>query len=545
MMNNVSWLAGFAGISCLLAVSTLAPRGGMAQLLPHPNVTSPSFLVKLLQDSKYLVLSDRMGITDNRPKFREVRTAGSYPSDVGEAIATVTHLSDPYNQGGDQFGFSVALSADGSTALIGAWVTPNLNNGTVGKVYVFDRVNGVWSATPSVTFENPLSIPGMQFGDVVMLSADGSTALISDGYSPLSSQTNNSRVYIYTRKNGVWALVPTAALMDPDASDADCFGCSGIALSADGSVALIGAQNVAVNGSIIAGKAYLFASNNGTWPTTPVATFTDPGAVQYDSFGYSVALSADGGTALVGASQLFGYARAFVYEEENGNWSLAPIVTFNNLGAANGNGLGLSVALSADGTEAVVGTRAVNNDAGDAYIFTAINNIWSSTPMTIFDDPDANAGDNFGSSVSLSGDGSTALIGAPNATTGGGGAVYVFTMTNDLWAIKPVTTIIDPGSSSYDAFGYSVSLSADGSVALVGSPQPTGAALPPPNPPPPNNGPGQAYIYEASNSWGNPNPPPTGGSGSSSGGGAFSWLSVSMLLGMLISRRYSIKARKS
>lgn len=541
-MNKAVLLIRVAATVFLLAATIIAPRWTVAQTFPvHPETISTTASSTPARNITTIQIPMRMMATGNQLKFSSATFGDSHTAGIDPVITSVTHISDPYNKGGDQFGFSVALSADGSTALIGAWVTPNLTNGTVGRAYVFNRVNGVWSTTPSATFENPLSIPGTQFGDTVALSADGSTAIISDGYDPLSPQTNFSRVYIYTRTNGVWNLAPVTALMDPGASDADCFGCSGLALSADGSAALIGAQGASVNGNDNAGEAYIFASNNGVWSSTPVATFSDPDAVQGDFFGDGVALSADGETVLISTAPGFAFARAFIFKAANGIWPSQPTASFNDLGAPNGNGLGVSVALSGDGTEAIVGTSAVSNNAGAAYVFNSENNEWPSTPTAIFDDPDEVAGVWFGLSAALSGDGSTALIGAPQATSSHGGAVYVFTRASGVWAIKPDTTIIDPGLSFYDAFGNSVALSADGSVALVGSPQPTGAALPPPNPPPSTNGPGQAYIYEAPNGWIHPSSPPSNNSASSSGSGTFDWLSITLLLGMLIGRKYSVR----
>ena len=84
--------------------------------------------------------------------------------------------------------------------------------------------------------------------------------------------------------------------------------------------------------------------------------------------------------------------------------------------------------------------------------------------------------DYFGTSVSLSSDGNTALIGAYNktVTASGQGAAYVFTRSGSTWAQQAKLLASDP--AAYDSFGYSVSLSSDGSTALIGAYSKAGTA---------------------------------------------------------------------
>ena len=83
---------------------------------------------------------------------------------------------------------------------------------------------------------------------------------------------------------------------------------------------------------------------------------------------------------------------------------------------------------------------------------------------------DAEAYDYFGYSVSISGDGNTALVGAstedPSGTTDAGSA-YVFTRSSGTWTQQQKITASDAQVS--DNFGHSVSLSSDGNTALVGA----------------------------------------------------------------------------
>jgi nucleoside-specific outer membrane channel protein Tsx len=87
---------------------------------------------------------------------------------------------------------------------------------------------------------------------------------------------------------------------------------------------------------------------------------------------------------------------------------------------------------------------------------------------------DGASGDDFGSSVAISG--STAVVGAdtPNAT----GAAYVFVRSGTTWSQQAELTASDGASG--DQFGHSVAIS--GSTAVVGEPYK-------------NNGTGAAYVF--------------------------------------------------
>ena len=80
-----------------------------------------------------------------------------------------------------------------------------------------------------------------------------------------------------------------------------------------------------------------------------------------------------------------------------------------------------------------------------------------------------NRGDRFGDSVSLSADGTVVAIGSPNNNENGSasGHVRVFKLDGSSWA--KVGQDID-GENAGDRSGLSVSLSADGSVVAIGAP---------------------------------------------------------------------------
>ena len=80
---------------------------------------------------------------------------------------------------GNQFIRSVAVSIDGTTALIGAENKMDMNStGTGnGKVYVFEAADGSWSQQARFPLDDD---EGTQFGGAVAASGDGTTALVGD-----------------------------------------------------------------------------------------------------------------------------------------------------------------------------------------------------------------------------------------------------------------------------------------------------------------------------------------------------------------------------
>jgi FG-GAP repeat len=193
------------------------------------------------------------------------------------------------------------------------------------------------------------------------------------------------------------------------------FGLS-VALSALGTTALVGAP-VRATGT---GAAYVFTLRDGAWSQTAVLTAS--GGARFDDFGRSVALSAGGGTALVGApGRHAGTGAAYVFTLRRGTWSRTGVLTAPH--GARGDDFGQSVALSALGSTALAGDFGHSPFTGAAYVFTLRRGTWSRTADLA---ADAAPGDEFGYSLALSAQGSTALAGAPFGHTGIG-AAYVFT----------------------------------------------------------------------------------------------------------------------
>ncbi|HEY2354086.1 MAG TPA: PASTA domain-containing protein [Gaiellaceae bacterium] len=244
-----------------------------------------------------------------------------------------------------------------------------------------------------------------------------------------------------------------------------------VAVSADGTTALVGASGVEA--------AYIFHSSDaGSWSSrkAPTATLTDKNA---GDFGVAVALSADGTTAFVGADETGGgdapAGAIYVFHvaaEDAWVSSSAPAATLTVSGAYN---LGAALALSPDGTTLVAGTPFSNSGVGGADVFhVSSEDAWvsTSTPTASLSNAAQSADDYFvGFSVAVAGDGTTVLVGDSFNTDDGGDAYLYHVSSEDGWATSSTPTAIlsNAGSSSH-FLGYSVALSGDGTVALIGDP---------------------------------------------------------------------------
>jgi hypothetical protein len=333
----------------------------------------------------------------------------------------------------DNFGGAVALSADGSTALVGA----SGKNNNQGVAYIFVRNGTSWSQQAELTAADGFEADN--FGGTVALSADGNTALIGAS----SRNINQGAAYVFARNGTTWGQ--QAELTAADGVGGDFFG-TAVSLSADGSSALIGADLKTIGSVRFQGAAYVFGRNGTNWSQQTRLTATD-GATT-DAFGAAVALSADGSNALIGASlKTIGgnglQGAAYVFMRSGASWSQQ-----TRLSAADGAATDLfgdSLAMGADGTSALIGAhgKSIGGNAlqGAAYVFGRTGTNWSQ--QAGFGAANGAASDGFGGAVALSADGGTAFIGASGKSIGtntGQGVAYAFVRAAPTATATPSAT---------------------------------------------------------------------------------------------------------
>lgn len=279
-----------------------------------------------------------------------------------------------------------------------------------------------------------------------------------------------------------------AQLFAADGAATDNFGVS-VSLSADGHTALVGASSDDTAAGDAAGSAYVFVRYGTNWVQQIKLAPSEVG--YYQLFGKAVCLTGDGGRALVASGG--NTASVYVFARNGTNWSQESKLT----SGVAGDDFGGSISTSSDGSTAIVGSRLGERiggfAVGCAYVFVRDGTNWSQQAK--LKAGDGVPGDRFGNAVSLTSDGNMALMGTYLDDTIEGndaGSAYVFSRDGTNWTEQTKLLAGDGGVSdgySGDWFGYSVDLNGDGSVAVVGACFDDTTA---------GNNAGSAYVFERS-----------------------------------------------
>jgi hypothetical protein len=454
-----------------LTVSLALPGNVLARLAEHDrgltltHAGHPVLRYAALQasDARGRVLRSWLALERGRILLR-VDTAGArYPLRIDPLIQQGEKLTGAGEIASGRFGYSVALSADGSTALIGAHYAIR-NNNEAGGAWVFTRTGSAWAQqggklngtghAGETLFDH---IGEGDFGYSVALSADGNTALIG-GPGDNGGAANNGgvgAVWVFTRSGSTWTQ-QGEKLTGTGESGKGEFGKS-VALSADGNTALIGGPGdnggAANNGGV--GAAWMFTRSDGAWSQQGEKLVGDctgscanegTGESGEGKFGTMVALSADGDTALVGGpGDNGGVGAAWMFTSSGSTWAqqgeklvgdCTGSCANEGTGETGEGRFGVSVALSADGNTALISGLDDNSTRGAVWLFTRSGSTWTEQGEKLTGGGEAGEGE-FGTNVVLSADGDTALVGAWR-DNGGRGAAWVF--VNPPTAVTPGVT---------------------------------------------------------------------------------------------------------
>jgi hypothetical protein len=387
--------------------------------------------------------------------------------------AVVSASNAPNALGFASGGPSMALSADGSALVVGAWAERSGATGINGNqtdisapesgaAYIFSRSGSAWTQTAYVKASNTSS--GAFFGARVAISGDGTTVAIGAEYESSGSvgvggdQSNTSAsgagaVYVFGRNAGAWTQ--TAYVKASNTRAGGIFG-SGVSLSFDGNVMAVGSAgessaatgiegNQSDTSATNAGAAYVFVRAAGTWSQQAYVKASNTRAEAY--FG-AVALSSDGSTLAVGSNgessgatgidgnqantSAGGSGAVYVYAKSGGSWFQEAYVKASNTRTIAL--FGLSVAIASDGNVIAVGSygessaaKGVNGNQADTsaansgavYVFRRTATVWSQ--QSYVKAPNTRAEAIFGWSVALSADGSTMAIGSSGEASSASG----------------------------------------------------------------------------------------------------------------------------
>lgn len=289
------------------------------------------------------------------------------------------------------------------------------------------------------TITNPTPGEDDFFGLAVGISDD---RIIIGSPGDSTGANNAGSAYLFNTNGNLLTTInnPTPVFIDA----------FGTAVSIDGEQIVI-TSPLDNSSGFSAGTAYLYNTNGNL-----VRTINNPTPEANDSFGYSATIEND--LILIGStqSQVDGLraGSAYLYNT-NGNLQ----ETIDNPFPTEDDLFGHSVSISGD--RLLIGSPGDNSGgtkAGSAFLFDTNGNL-----IRVFDNPDPGINDNFGFSVSISGD--RILIGAVDDDINGiidAGSAYLFNVNGTL-----IKKINNPTPEEGDFFGQLVSI--DGDKLLIGA----------------------------------------------------------------------------
>jgi hypothetical protein len=394
--------------------------------------------------------------------------------------AAMTLAEDPFVQQGERLtspevdeiaeqGYSVALSANGDTAIVGSPAyKENASEVFAGAAWIYTRAGTTWTLRQKLVGSEGSG--DAHQGYSVALSANGETAIVGAPEDEGEHENYYGAAWVFRLSGGKWEQIGKKLVASgPSASSKAAQG-SSVALSADGDTALVGADT---NGTEV-GAAFVFVYEGGQFKQQGEALVGKPesrGGLQ----GWSVALSGDGDTALIAGPKTEGEhgeneaGAVWVATRSGSTWSKpARLPAGSRVGADAG--FGESVALAGDGSTALVGGIGYDHDIGGAWAYTRTGEKWEQqgSPLQGNDAGTAEA-DSEGHGVALSEDGDTALIGGPDDDVDRG-AAWAFQRTGSgtsaSWSEQQ--KLEGTGGAGFEEQGFGVALSGDAGTALVG-----------------------------------------------------------------------------
>ncbi len=343
-------------------------------------------------------------------------------------------------------GWAVALSADGNTAISSG----SSDNSNTGAVWVYTRSGTTWTQQGSKLVGTGATGSALQ-GSSVAISADGNTAAVG-GYN---DSGNVGAVWVFVRSGATWSQ--QGSKLTGSSPVGSSYQGQSVAISSDGNTLIVGGFGDDSN----AGAAWVFTRTGTTW-TQQGSKLVGTGASGAAKQGQSVAISADGNTAIVGGLDDNTSAGAtWVYTRSGTTWTQqgSKLVGTGATGAAK---QGHSVAISADGNTAIIGGFVDDSSRGAGWVFTRSGITWTQQGSKLT----ANSVAYQGRSIGLSADGNTAIIGG-DGDTSLVGAVWVYTRSGTTWTVG--SKLIGTGTgSAQPRQGSSCAISADASTVLVG-----------------------------------------------------------------------------
>lgn len=359
-------------------------------------------------------------------------------------------------------GFGLAADMEASTIVVGAENDDEVMAES-GAVFVFRRNGVAWDLEQKVK----AVAPGFEdlFGSSVALS--GNTMLVGAAFDD-DYGNNAGTVFAFERNGTTWTQ--TQMLVGGDTADFDGYGA---ALAIEGDIAVVGAPSNLAQTPLRTGAAYVFARSAGVWSLQQKLWPTD--GATFDQFGSAVAVS--GERVAVGAFLAdplgSGSGAVYVFVRSGTTWSLETKL-FPSSGDA-GDQFGRAIDFEGD---TIVAGAPLDEElavsVGAAFVFTRTGTTWSEQQRLL--SPDGALSDEFGSSISISGQ--DLVVASPRHAHAQvrTGAAYLYHRTGSSWNLEQ--ELLPVQSSPFDGGLFGTAIVIDGDTVMGSDPSDTLAGSP-------------------------------------------------------------------
>lgn len=465
----------------LKASNTEQPGDGVSAPIPNPNARF-GYLVALSTDGNTLAVSA-----------------------INEDSVSIGVNCDPYN---------VTYSSSTANSSISQGYVTKTRNTDIGAVYVFKRVGAQWSQQayikPLIAYIDGYS--NLAYGSTLALSGDGKTLAVG-------TTMDSTQLTGIISANGDGSSSVAFKCLDFSSSSSTSSSSSSSSTSSSSvsssSSSATSSTSSSTPGGTGSGAVYIYSLKETGWIEEAFVKASDAGESDY--FGASITLSYDGNSLAVGApsedskdasanndttvidgiTYNLDNGGVYLFGREDSKWTQKSKIKPSN--AQVNQAFGAAVALSADGKTLAVGTPGdktktggINTDgsnydpadgslhnSGAVYIFAKADTSWAQ--QAYIKAANAIPGSQFGSVVSLSGNGNTLAVGAwidASQATGingdqldtgatNAGAAFIFTRTGTSWSQK--SYVKAPNTNADDRFAHALELDELGESLLIGA----------------------------------------------------------------------------
>jgi hypothetical protein len=296
---------------------------------------------------------------------------------------------------------------------------------------------------------------GNRWGYSVSINSAGTKAIITAPYNSTAPYTYNGISYLYSY-SGSWSF--TDSTISPSPQTNAYFGWSAD-ISGDGSTIISGAWQHDDTSTTNNGTAFIYSNNFSTYQAQLLAS----DKANNDYFGYSVSISNDGNTALVGAygkstSPYTEDGAAYVFTRSGGVWTQQAKLLASDRN--NSRWFGRTVSLSSDGNTAFV--VASLHEA--VYVFTRAGTIW--TEIQKITEPFSTS--NFGLNIANGQNGKVLGVSSYGFGDAGKVDVYLYNSGTSTWVYSQSIGSNAPQTSAY--LGTGLAINEIGGIIAAGAP---------------------------------------------------------------------------